>query len=134
VDLEALKVEFDQIMYELQPEFDWLYGTTCDRCGRQASIHYTVWSDVYKCCRCGTDMVLWDVAVDHDLGVVREVFACPHCGFTGKKTKHTRMDSIPVVTNYECQKECRPARSAHRTTEKELRHIEEISAQEIPCW
>jgi hypothetical protein len=62
------------------------------------------------------------------------VFACPCCGFTAKKTKHTRVDSVPVVTNYECQKECRPARSAHRTTEAEIRLIAEIEAREIPYW
>jgi DNA-directed RNA polymerase subunit RPC12/RpoP len=134
VDVKALKAEFDRIMRELRPEFDWLYGTTCDRCGGPAAIQYTIWSDVYKCCRCGSHMVLWDVAVDHDSGKVRDEFACPSCGFTGKKTKHTRVDSVPVVTNYECQNGCRPKRNEHRTTEAELRLIEEIATREIPYW
>src|SRR5262245_30951116 len=121
-------------MRELQPEFDWLYGTQCDRCNGPATIQYTIWSDVYKCCRCGHHMVLWDVAVDHESGAVRDAFACPSCGFTGKKTKHTRVDSVPVVTNYECQDGCRPKRSEHRTTGAELQHIEEINASEIPYW
>ena len=73
VDVKALKAEFDRIMQELQPEFDWLYGTICDRCGAKAAIQYTVWSDVYKCCRCGERMALWDVAVDGDSGRVKEI-------------------------------------------------------------
>ncbi|MBI3302762.1 MAG: hypothetical protein HYZ72_11910, partial [Deltaproteobacteria bacterium] len=49
VDVKALKAEFDRIMRELQPEFDWLYGTTCDRCGGPAAIQYTIWSDWRPC-------------------------------------------------------------------------------------
>jgi hypothetical protein len=79
-------------------------------------------------------MVLWDVAVDHESGAVRDAFACPSCGFTGKKTKHTRVDSVPIITNYECQNSCRPKRSEHRTTDAELQHIEEITTREIPYW
>jgi DNA-directed RNA polymerase subunit RPC12/RpoP len=134
VDVKALKAEFDRIMQELQPERDWLCGTICDRCGAKAAIQYTVWSDVYKCCRCGERMALWDVAVDHNSGRVKDIFSCPACGFMGKKTRHTRVESVPVVTNYECYGACSPVRSEHRTTEAELRLIEEIKAQEIPYW
>jgi len=45
VDVKALKAEFDRIMRELQPEFDWLYGTLCDRCGGPAAIQYTCAQD-----------------------------------------------------------------------------------------
>ena len=134
VDVKALKAEFDRIMQELQPEFAWLYGTICDRCGAKAAIQYTVWSDVYKCCRCGERMALWDVAVDRNSGRVKEIFSCPGCGFTGKKTKHTRVASVPVVTNYECYGACSPVRSEHRIIEAELRLIEEIEARKIPYW
>jgi hypothetical protein len=79
-------------------------------------------------------MALWDVAVDHNSGRVKDIFSCPACGFMGKKTRHTRVESVPVVTNYECYGACSPVRSEHRTTEAELRLIEEIKAQEIPYW
>ena len=32
VDVAALKREFEQIKAVVKDEFDWLYGTTCDRC------------------------------------------------------------------------------------------------------
>ena len=32
-DIAALKREFERIKNAVQAEFDWLYGTTCDRCG-----------------------------------------------------------------------------------------------------
>jgi hypothetical protein len=42
VNVRALRAEFDRIMAELQPEFEWLYGTTCDKCRGQATIQYTI--------------------------------------------------------------------------------------------
>ena len=133
-DARALKAEFNRIMQELQPEFNWLYGTTCDRCGGKASIQYTIWSDVFTCCRCRENMVLWDVAIDHETGQVKDPFACPSCGFTGKKTHHKQVGRIPVLTNYECQEQCKPKRHTHRTTTAELRLINDIEAREIPYW
>jgi hypothetical protein len=51
-------------------------------------------------------MALWDVAVDHNSGRVKDIFSCPACGFMGKKTRHMRVESVPVVTNYECYGAC----------------------------
>jgi hypothetical protein len=65
---------------------------------------------------------------------VKEEFACPHCGFVGKKMHHTRIDSVPVVTNFECQGGCKPKRRAHQTTEAEKQRIAEIEAKEISYW
>lgn len=134
VDVRAIKAEFDRIMRELQPEFDWLYGTTCGSCKGPATIQYTIWSDIYKCCRCAGPITLWNEAVDHASGKVRETFACPHCGFDGKKTHHTRIDSVPVITNYECHGGCKPKRRSHKTTDAERQRIAEIEAKEVPYW
>ena len=86
----------------MKEEFDWLYGTTCDRCGGPATIQYTIWSDVFECGRCGGELVLWDVAVDQADGKVRESFTCPTCGATWRKAQVRWLRSVPVVTNYEC--------------------------------
>jgi hypothetical protein len=58
VDAQALKAEFNRIMQELQPEFDWLYGTTCSKCKSPAMTQYTIWSDVFECFRCNTRFAL----------------------------------------------------------------------------
>jgi DNA methylase len=79
-----------------------------------ASIVYTVWSDVYKCegmvtveehgtkssktgkpstkksrrpRGCGEEIVLWEVAVDLDVGKVHESFCCPNCGQSWDKAQ-----------------------------------------------
>ena len=42
VDVMVLRREFERIKAAVKEEFDWLYGTTCDRCGGPATIQYTV--------------------------------------------------------------------------------------------
>jgi len=63
VNVDALKREFNRIKAAVADEFEWLYGTTCDRCGGPAIIQYTIWSDVFACKACNRDILLWDVAV-----------------------------------------------------------------------
>jgi predicted RNA-binding Zn-ribbon protein involved in translation (DUF1610 family) len=135
VDLEASKQEFNRLLTELKDEFDWLYGTTHDD-GTPATIQYIIWSDVFRCCRCGEPFILWDVAIDHASGNVASTFDCPHCGFHGPKTKHTRVDSVPVVTNYEYvdRKTGKKKQAEHRTTLAELDKIREIEMKTIPYW
>lgn len=134
VDVNALKAEFARIQETVKEEFDWLYGTTCDRCRGPATIQYTIWSDVLECARCRAELVLWDVAVDHGSGRVRERFTCPTCGKEQTKREARWLRSIPVVTNYECHGHCRPKRAKHPTTEAEKRRIAEIEAAPIPYW
>ena len=134
VDVEALKREFERTQAAVQEEFDWLYGTTCERCGGRATIRYTIWSDVFECARCGEELVLWDVAVDRQSGKVHERFTCPTCGKEQTKRETRWLRSVPVVTNYECHGGCKPKRAEHCTTEAEKQHIAEIEAAEIPYW
>jgi len=134
VDVTGLRREFKRIQAAVEEEFDWLYGTTCDRCGGPATIEYTIWSDVLECGRCREPLVLWDLAVDTQTGRVRSRFACPTCNATWQKTDLRWLESIPVVTNYECRGTCNPRRAEHPTTEAEKAHRVEIESQEIPYW
>ncbi len=133
VDVDALKREFARIKAAVKDEFDWLYGTTCDRCGGDATIQYTVWSDVLECARCAHELILWEVAVDHASGQVRDSFTCPNCGLNQVKRGLRWLRSVPVRTVYECHS-CKPARSEHATTDAEKARIAEIESQEIPYW
>jgi len=53
--------ETTRIQEAVREEFGWLDGTTCDRCGGPATIHYTVWSDALARRRCGAEIGLRDV-------------------------------------------------------------------------
>lgn len=133
VDVDALKREFERIKAAIKEEFDWLYGTTCDRCGGPATIQYTIWSDVYRCGRCGVDLVIWDLAVDHEGKGIKETFTCPSCSEVWRKTQLRWMKAIPVVTDYECPT-CSPRRSKHIVSESERQRLKEIEAMAIPHW
>ncbi len=82
VDVAALKREFERIQAAVKDEFDWLYGTTCVHCNGPVSTQYTIWSDVFECDRCGTELVLWDVAVG-EMGNVLATFRANSCCIYG---------------------------------------------------
>jgi len=133
VDVAALRAEFERIKAAVKDEFDWLYGTTCDRCDGTATIQYTIWSDVFECGRCGAELVLWDIAVDGESGKVRENFQCATCGASWRKPQLRWLKSVPVVTNYECAR-CKPKRAQHAVTETEKSRVAQIQAKSIPYW
>ncbi len=133
VDVDALKREFARIKAAVKEEFDWLYGTTCDRCGGDATIQYTVWSDVFECSRCSSDILLWDVARDSQTYDVKRFFTCPVCGKEQEKKGLHKVKTVPVYTHGECQS-CKPAALVHNVTQNELNLIADIESRQIPYW
>jgi len=133
VDVGELKREFERIKVAVKDEMDWLYGTACDRCGGPATIQYTIWSDVLECGRCAAEVVMWDVAVDHESSKVRKTLTCSNCGKEQTKRGLRWLRSAPVITHYECPR-CKPKRAKHPTTDDEKRRIVEIEGKDIPYW
>ncbi len=135
VDAQALKAEFKRIMEELQPEFDWLYGTTCGKCKGPATIQYTIWSDIFECFRCSRRFALWDVAVDTEFNKVNENFHCPNpqCSVVGRKDQHKLVDSQPMTISYRCE-QCRPNRLDRPIIEEDIARFEKIKSTPIPYW
>lgn len=133
VDVKSLNREFVHIQKEVEKDFDWLYGTVCDRCGGRATIQYTIWSDTFECARCSTEIVLWKASTELDEGRMADEFACPVCQAKWTKKDLQWLRSVPVVTNYQCHS-CRPGRGEHPACEEEKRLVAEIEASEIPYW
>lgn len=48
-------------------------------CGVIGKVNYTVWSDVFLCPECSSDVVFWNAAVDKEAGKVNQQFECPTC-------------------------------------------------------
>ncbi|MDL1895065.1 hypothetical protein FBQ82_02220 [Anaerolineae bacterium CFX7] len=133
VDVDALKREFARIKAAVKDEFDWLYGTTCDRCGGDATIRYMLWCDVLECDRCGYDLPLWELTMNKEKGEVNDSFDCPQCKKHHDGKNLNWLKSVPVLTSYECNR-CKPNRSDHPTTLGEKEKIAEIDASIIPYW
>lgn len=75
--------EFDhrsaEILEQFEVEWGWMYKTTDER-GRERTIDYTVWSEVFSCPSCAGPIVFYDEAFDPRTGRVSDSFRCPSCG------------------------------------------------------
>ncbi|MBN2034578.1 MAG: hypothetical protein JW836_14995 [Deltaproteobacteria bacterium] len=79
VDVNAFEREAKCILKEVEDECGWMYETNHSD-GRIGKINYTVWSDVFICPDCASEIVFWDVAVDKNTWQVNDDFCCGGCG------------------------------------------------------
>jgi len=141
----AFEAEANDILSRVEAECGWLYETKHSD-GRTARINYTVWSDVYFCPECTTEVVFWDVAVDRSAAEVKDEFACPHCSTNLSKRNMERVwvtsldaDSqsterelkrVPVLIKYSFGGK----RFEKKPDDADLRLIEKIKSTPIPYW
>lgn len=102
------------IIEQVESELGWMFETKIN--GHLAKINYCIWSDVYSCQGCGTELNLWENTVRLDDNVILAEFTCPNCGCKCSKKNmvkvhNTEYDSIlghtitiakkvPVRVNY----------------------------------
>lgn len=131
VDPYDFEAEAERILAECEEECRWMYETEPfaeqskgqlsfgNETSESALINYVVWSDVFLCPHCGSEVVFWDVAVNPETGSIKEQFKCPHCAVElSKKTclraKEIKYDhalgatvsyskQVPVLVNYSYQ-------------------------------
>lgn len=79
--IEVDKFEHDsaQALALLDQECAWMYKTSHSGGPAKGTINYTVWSDVFVCPECTSEIVFWDAAVDKASWQVRDDFCCPTC-------------------------------------------------------
>jgi len=158
VNANAFRKEANRILRKVENELDWMYETWhphCDHSQRiRARIHYTVWSDVFKCPECGAEMVFWDVAVDEDRGLVRDDWPCPGCQVIlakdpKKKSRAIKIEpametkydlalketvrqikQAPVLINYSVGRK----RYEKRPDADDLARIQRIQSSKVPYW
>ena len=114
--------------------------------GREGSINYTVWSDIYVCPYCQTEITYYDVARDEKSLTSSSDFRCPKC----KAKMSTRLAEraveeaydpilnsrinitkrIPIEIHYSIGNK----RHKKRPDEQDLTLIEKINQMNIPYW
>ena len=77
--LHEFEKEAKRILKEIEKECGWMYETKHSD-GRKGKINYTVWSDVFVCPECGSEIVFWDAAVNKENWQVNDDFKCSACG------------------------------------------------------
>lgn len=79
-------------------------------------VNFVIWSDVFICPECQSEIVFWDEAVNREKGAVENEFDCRSCGATVSKrslerawftyhdkglgTEHRQIKQVPVALNY----------------------------------
>jgi len=78
VDVDDFEREAKRILDEVEAECGWMYETS-HADGRVGRIAYVIWSDVFTCKECGTELVFWDIALDDSKQKVLDRFCCSSC-------------------------------------------------------
>ena len=83
--IESRRIEDDaiRVVKELRKQCGWMYETKDPETGQKCQITSTVWSDIYFCPDCNSELVFWDVAVDTVEKIVRSEIVCPSCNKSG---------------------------------------------------
>lgn len=77
-DVQSFEREARRILGELRDELGWMYQTRHSD-GRVGTINFTVWSEVFACPNCASEITFLDEALDSETGRVRDSFPCPNC-------------------------------------------------------
>jgi hypothetical protein len=146
----------NQVIDRLHNECDWMFETKHLGTSQEAldflnntqtgRIDYTVWSDVFLCPNCSSEIVYWDVAADFESHETRDVFRCPGCraGLKKRDCKRAQMlfydtrlgktvsiaKQVPrrIVYKY------RGKRYEKLPDEGDLEIIRKINDTDIPYW
>lgn len=115
-EIAFLKKHASSLMSALRQKFGWMYQTLhaptpsqidaaietikrhgasgLSEIGSVGEINYVVWSDIFSCPSCATEMSFWEVAVNEDEGKVRDTFQCPGCSATLTKRALERVWTV----------------------------------------
>jgi hypothetical protein len=94
IDGKAFDRRSAEILDEFEAEWGWMYKTT-DEGGRERTIDYTVWSEVFTCPSCAGPIVFYEAAFNARTGKVSDTFRCPACG---KELNKDRVERRMVST------------------------------------
>lgn len=127
-DPDAFLKAAARLSARVRPTLSWLYesGAPLSR----SRVEYTVWSDVFQCSSCATEIVYWEGARDPVTGAVTEKVACSACGHATAKRDLRWIGERPVETNAKGP----ISRTAHPPTSTELDLIQRANDREILHW
>lgn len=146
VDAESFTRLASTILAEVEEELGWMFETQHTDGRTKGRINFVVWSDVFVCPECGSEIVFWDAAVNHDDGKVEDDFLCPECSVqTTKracdrawvtfydeylKTSTKQAKQVPVVINYSAQGK----RHEKRPDKFDLALLKKVEETAFPTW
>lgn len=92
-DPEKFHSTANSILAAVSDEHGWMYSTEVD--GKASEVRYFVWSDVYLCDLCGTEVLIWDIEGKESVGGLKEKVPCPSCnGLISKQTMTPKLETV----------------------------------------
>ncbi|MBP6412563.1 MAG: DNA methylase [Bacteroidia bacterium] len=96
IDVCEFEKQSKDITNQVEKEWGWLFETK-DKNNNIGKINFTIWSDVFICPNCGSEIIFYNVAVDHAAKEVKSEFNCSNCNAI-----HTKKSvSKAIVTVYD---------------------------------
>lgn len=92
-DSKVFEAKANAILYQVEKELGWMYETEVEvKTGNKtkrvkAKINYTIWSDVFTCPNCGSEINLWNETVKLHENKIESNVTCPQCNYTTSKSK-----------------------------------------------
>lgn len=131
-DPRDLAHSWETISNKLGSEINRLYGIDCDNCHSRATIRYTIWSDIYACPACKTEVNYWATNVDRDTGTVASGLTCASCGHEWKRSAETRTRVEPTWVAYNCG--CSRGLRRRSLRQQEKRAAKAFDPDTTGCW
>ena len=91
LEVREFEREAKRTLKEVEEEYGWMYETLHTDGKTNGHINYTVWSEVFACPHCGSEIVYYDTAFQQATFEVVDTFACPHCRSELNKKSLLRM-------------------------------------------
>lgn len=140
---ESFDKESKRILSEINEELGWMYETYHSD-GKKYQVDFVVWSEVFSCPECSSEVVFSKEALDLDSGRVAKVFLCPECSTELKKDYlellyesefdsfvgdvHRRPKRVPYLIFYKVGK----TRLSKEPDEYDLQILEKIKKAPLP--
>jgi DNA modification methylase len=116
IDVNEFEKLARNLIANIESEYGWIYETNHLKNGVKGKVNYIIWSDVFLCPNCSSEIIFWESAVDHTSGKMKDSIQCPSCGTSQSKSDLDRVwesefsqsdkavikkaKQIPVLINY----------------------------------
>ena len=115
INPDQFSLEAQILIQEAIDKFGWLYETNHSE-GEKGIVNYTIWSDVFRCPHCASEIVFWEQCVELSEGRILRSFNCKQCGVeltkkelerihvnihrSNNKAQRKTTKQVPVLINY----------------------------------
>jgi len=84
IDEEGIRA-FEKLLISLEKDLGWVYETNRPDNGKPDVINYVVWSEVYLCGNCGSELIFYRDSVGKKGASLGSDLQCPECKVTAPK-------------------------------------------------